>query len=66
MTGKKSFSKRVTRKIKRVLKENEARNIIQKEFLDSQGNKSKLILDFNPHSPKEPTVQGGFNYGENK
>ena len=62
----KRFSRRITRKIKKILKENEARNIIEKEFTDSHGNKSKLILDFNPHATKEPTIQGGFNYGEDK
>ena len=41
-------------------------NIIEKEFTDSRGNKSKIRLDFNPHSPKEPTVQGGYNYGDEK
>ena len=64
--ARRSFSKRIVRKIKRMLKPDEAKNIIEREFTDSHGNKSRLILDFNPHKPSEPTIQGGYNYGENK
>lgn len=64
--ARKSFSRRVVRKIKRTLKVDELQNVIEKEFTDSRGNKMKFRFDFNPHSPKEPTIEGGFNYGENK
>ena len=60
----KSFRKRIVKKIKRVLRRDEAKNIIEKEFTDSKGNKSKIIIDFNPHSIKEPTIQGGYDYGD--
>ena len=61
---RKSFRKRVIKKIKRTLQMNEMQNIIEKEFTDSKGNKSKLRFDFNPHSPKEPTIQLDYKYGD--
>ena len=64
--ARKSFRKRVINRIRRTLRMDEADNIIEKEFTDSRGNKSKLRFDFNPHSPKEPTIETYIDYGDNK
>ena len=61
--ARRSFSKRVTRKIKKTLKPNEAQNIIEREFTDSHDNKHRFRMDFNPHSPSEPTIEWKVNYG---
>jgi len=62
----KRFSRRVTRRKKTKLKPNEVNSVIEKVFIDSRGNKSILKFDFNPHKTSEPTIQGGFNYGDDK
>jgi len=62
----KNFSRKVIRKIKKILKPDEIQNVIEKEFSDSRGNKLKFRFDFNPHSPNKPTIQGGFKYGDDK
>lgn len=64
--AKRSFSRRVVRKIKRILKPDEAKNIIEKEFEDSHNNKIKFRFDFNPHSTEEPTIKWQRNHGDNK
>ena len=64
--AKRSFSKRVVRKIKRVLKPDELNDVIEKEFGDGQGNKTKLRFDFNPHPISEPTINIQYDYGDNK
>lgn len=64
--AKRSFSKRVVRKIKRVLKPDEAQNIIETEFSDSHNNKIRFRVDFNPHPIDEPTFRWQRDYGENK
>ena len=64
MATRKSFTKRVVRRIKRTLSPDEAQNVIEKEFESKKGDKLKFRFDFNPHSPKEPTIEGGFNYGD--
>jgi hypothetical protein len=60
------FSKRITRRIKKIIKENEARNIIEKEFTDNRGNKVRLRFDFNPHPIDEPTIKWQRQYGDNE
>lgn len=64
--ARKSFRKRVINRIRRTLRMNEMNNVIEKEFTDSRGNKSKLRLDFNPHLPKDPTIELQYDYGDNK
>ena len=64
--ARKSFSKRIVRKIKKRLTPDETQNIIEKEFTDSHNNKHKLRIDFNPHSQKEPTIETYIDYGEDK
>lgn len=60
----KRFSRRTTRRTQRKIKPEEVNNIIERNFIDSRGNKSTIRFDFNPHKPSEPTIQGGFNYGD--
>ena len=64
--ARKSFRKRVVRKIKRILRMDEAQNVIEREFGDNQGNKTKIRFDFNPHSPKDPTIELQYDYGDKK
>lgn len=63
---KRSFSKRVVKKIKRVLRLDEAKNMIEKEFSDIRDNKIKFRFDFNPHPANEPTIKWQRQYGENE
>ena len=58
------ITRRKSKKTKVRLQPNEARNVIEKEFADSRGNKVKLRVNLNPHSPKEPTVDWQRKYGE--
>lgn len=62
--SKRSFSKRVIRKIKRTLKLDEAQEIIRKEFTDSKGNKMNMSIDVKPQNPKEPTIEWNRQYKE--
>lgn len=62
----KRFSKRVTRKTQRKVKPEEVNNIIEKDFIDSRGNKIKIKFDFNPHPISEPTFKWQRDYGDNK
>lgn len=64
--AQKRFSKRVTRKTQRKVKPEEVNNIIEKDFVDSRGNKSILKFDFNPHPINKPTIQTFIDYGDNK
>ena len=64
--ARKSFRKRVTRKTQRKIKPDEVNSVIEKDFINSRGNKLKIQLDFNPHNINRPTIEGGFNYGDNK
>ena len=64
--ARKSFRKRVTRKTQRKIKPDEVNSVIEKNFIDSRGNKSILRFDFNPHPISTPTIYGGFDYGDNK
>ena len=64
--ARKSFSRRVVRKIKRTLKVDELQNVIEKEFTDSRGNKVRLRFDFNPHPIDEPTIKWQRQYGDNE
>lgn len=48
--SKRSFSRRVVRKIKRTLRLDEAQEIIRKEFSDDKGNKSTIIYDVKPQN----------------
>lgn len=64
--AKRSFSKRVVQKIKRILKSSEINNIIEKEFGDDKGNKTKIRFDFNPHPINKPTIELQYDYGDNK
>ena len=57
MATKRSFSKRVVRRIKRMLSPKDAEEIIRQEFEDSRGNKSRVIYDVRPHSPNKPTIE---------
>lgn len=60
----KRFSKRVTRKTQRKVKPEEVNNIIEKDFIDSRGNKIKMQYDFRPHSINEPTFSIKRDYGD--
>ena len=60
----KRFSKRVVRKIKKILKPDETRDVIEKEFMDSHGNNVKFIFDFNPHTINKPTIEWQRKYGD--
>jgi hypothetical protein len=62
----KRFSKRVVRKVKKILKPDETRDVIEKEFGDTRGNKTILQFDFRPHSINKPTVEIEYDYGEDK
>ena len=62
--SRKSFSRRVVRKIKRTLKLDEAQEIIRKEFTDSKGNKMNMSIDVKPQKPKEPTIEWNRQYKE--
>ena len=64
--ARRSFSKRVTRKLKRIIKQNELQNIIEREFIDSHNNKVQLKFDFNPHNFNEPTFRWQRQYGDNE
>ena len=58
------FTRRKNRRKRVRLNPNEAQNVIEKEFIDSKGNKVRLRVDFNPHSPKEPTIDWKRKNGE--
>ena len=58
------FTRQRTKRTRVRLRPDEAKNIIEQEFTDSRGNKARLRLDFNPHSPKEPTMDWKRKYGE--
>lgn len=64
--ARKSFSRRVVRKIKRTLKLDEAQEIIRQEFTDSRKNKHIFIMDVKPHNPSKPTIEGSVEYKDNK
>ena len=55
--ARKSFSRRVVRKIKRTLKLDEAQEILRKEFSDDKGNKSTIIYDVKPQKWNAPTIE---------
>lgn len=64
--ARKSFSRKIVRKIRKVLHRDEAENIIEKEFGDNKGNKTRLRFDFNPHPINKPTIELEYDYGDNK
>lgn len=55
--ARKSFSRRVVRKIKRTLRLDEAQEIIKREFSDGNGNKSTVIYDVKPQKWNSPTIE---------
>ena len=60
------FTRTVTKKTKTKLKPSEIQDLIEKEFVDSKGNKMKFRFDFRPHPINEPTIQWQRDYGEDK
>lgn len=62
----KRFSKKQTKRTKVRLTPREAENIIEKEFTDDKGNKTKLRFDFNPHPIGKPTIELDYEYGVRK
>ena len=62
----KRFNKRVTRNTKTKLRPDEVKSWIEKDFIDSRGNKIKIRFDFNPHPISEPTFKWQRDYGDNK
>lgn len=60
------FSRRTTKKTKVKLNPNEVRDVIEREFGDDKGNKTKLRFDFRPHPIKEPIIQLDYDYGDKK
>lgn len=65
--AKRSFSRRVYRKIKKLLSPKNAEDIIKREFEDSRGNKHELNFNFRPHSPNDGgDIRLKYNQGENK
>lgn len=64
--ARKSFSRRVVRKIKRTLRLDEAQEIMRKEFIDSHGNKHVNIIEFKPQSPLKPDFKQTVEYKDDK
>lgn len=62
MNMKKTFRSRTTKKTKIKLTPKGAEEFIREEFTDSRGNKHIFIMDFKPHSPKKPTIEGTVEY----
>lgn len=60
----KKFSKRIKRTIKKFLNPQEMRDVIEKEFGDNKGNKTKIRFDFSPHPISEPTFKLEYEYGK--
>ena len=64
--ARKSFSRKIVRKIRKVLHRDEAQDMIEKEFSDSHNNKIKFRFNFSPHPINEPTIKWQRDYGDNK
>ena len=62
--ARKSFTKRVFRRIKRIISPKDAEEIIKKEFSDSHGNQMNMSIDVKPQSPNKPTIEWNRNYNE--
>ena len=62
--AQKRFSKRVTRKTQQKVKPDEIKSWIEKDFIDSRGNKIKMQYDFRPHPINEPTFSIKRDYGD--
>ena len=60
----KKFSKKTTKKYRVKLLPRDIDNIIEKEFGDSRGNKTRFRIDFRPHSIEEPTIDLKYEYSE--
>ena len=61
----KRYSKQTTKKTTVKLSPKEAEDIIEKEFGDTEGNKTKIRFDFNPHPIDEGTINIYYDYGDN-
>jgi len=61
---KKVFSRKTKKKTQVKLTPREANEIIKQEFVDSRGNKFIFRMTGNPHSPKEPTIEGTVEYND--
>lgn len=60
----KRYSKKVTKKKRIRLSPKNAENIIEKEFIDSKGNKIFTNINIKPHRPSIPTIQIEREYKE--
>ena len=62
--ARKRFSRRTTRQTKRKIKPDDVNSVIQKDFIDSRGNKIRFRFDFAPHSINDPTFSIQRDYGD--
>ena len=60
----KRFSRKVTKKRIFRLNINEANEIIRKEFIDSRGNRMRMILDAKIQKPNQPTIEWNREYNK--